>query len=124
MKRLLILIPTLIIVGCSTTPQKAAYATVGTVQVSVDAAMNEWGAYVTAVHPPVSQELAVENAYNKYQSAFIVVCDAGSVYAATSVTNSAGTTAASSALTQAITTADQDITDLETLITSYGVKLQ
>ncbi len=118
------LIPLLIVVGCNTTPQKAAYTAVGTVQVSVDAAMNEWGAYVATAHPPVTEEQVVESAYIKYQTAFAVVCDAGSVYAATSVTNTAGTSAASSALTQAINTANQDITDLETLITSYGVKLQ
>ncbi|MGD0744145.1 MAG: hypothetical protein ABSA45_03225 [Verrucomicrobiota bacterium] len=57
----------LIVAGCNTTPQKVAYRAAGTAVVSVDVAMNLWGAYVAANHPPIAQELAVRSAFEKYQ---------------------------------------------------------
>jgi len=114
----------LMIIGCNTTPQKVAYRAAGTTVVSVDTAMNLWGAYVKANHPPVAQELAVENAFEKYQTSMAVALDAGAAYAATSVTNATFLQKASLALQQASSTASQDLTDLENLITSFGVKLQ
>jgi len=110
--------------GCGTTPQKVAYQAAGTTTVSVDTAMSLWGAYVAANHPPVAQEAAVKAAYEKYQASMATACDAGAIYAATSVTNAPGLSKASLALQQATSTAGQELTDLETLISSFGVKLQ
>jgi hypothetical protein len=114
--------------GCSTTAQQATYQAAGTTAVSVDTAMTLWGTYVAQTHPPIVQEQTVADAYAKYQSAMASVCDAGAVYAAA---NAAGTNtvygsaaSASLALQQAITNANQEIIDLENLITSFGVKLQ
>ncbi len=112
------------IIGCQSTPQTIAYQSAGTAVVSVDTAMNLWGAYVAASHPSTNVELQVENAYEKYQAAVAVACDAGAAYAAASVTNSTTAAQMSLALQQATSTAGQDLTDLENLITSLGVKLQ
>jgi hypothetical protein len=105
--------------GCSTTPQRAAYQSVATTEVSVEAAVNEWNAYVAAAHPPLAQQQAVRAAWQKYQAAMLLVCDAGAAYSAAGSTNSAGATGASAALQQAITNAGQTITDLEYLITQF-----
>ncbi|HEX3626702.1 MAG TPA: hypothetical protein VH280_14915 [Verrucomicrobiae bacterium] len=113
---------TLFFTGCKTapTPQQATYAAVGTTIVSVDAAMNLWGVYVANNHPSTNIELTVEAAYQKYQSSMAITCDAGEAYAATGGTNAT----AVAALNQAIANQSQELTDLETLLTSLGVKLQ
>ncbi|HEV2210868.1 MAG TPA: hypothetical protein VG167_19005 [Verrucomicrobiae bacterium] len=108
--------------GCSSAP-RVAYQAAATTQVSVDTAMNLWGAYVAAVHPPVSQEQAVATAYAKYQYSMAALCDAGAVYAAYSVTNASGATGAQAALQEAMATLSQSITDLESLIAGFGVNL-
>jgi hypothetical protein len=106
--------------GCGSTPQRVAYVAAGTTVVTVDAAMSEWGAYVAIKHPGTNQELAVKSAYEKYQASMAVVTDAGAAYAATGGTNSTAT----AALNQAIANSSQDLTDLETLITTFGVTLK
>jgi hypothetical protein len=106
--------------GCHSTPQQAVYRTTGATVVSVDAAMDGWGAYVRAVHPPLVQEQAVKAAYERYQKAFAVVCDAGAIYAGSGQTNAP---AVAGALQTAIVNANTSISDLENLITSFGVKL-
>lgn len=108
--------------GCST-PQRAAYVTVGSVQVSAEAAMAAWNVYVGQYHPPVAVELKVKAAYEKYQAALEAVCDAGAVYAAAGVTNASGATGASAALAQAQADAAQDLADLVGLLKGLGVKL-
>ncbi len=112
----------LVFSGCST-PQSTAYKSAGTVVVSVDTAMHLWGAYVAANHPSAAVEQEVESAYEKYQASMLVVCDLGAAYAATSVTNATATQQAQLALSQAITNADQELSDLETLLSQLGVKL-
>lgn len=112
------------IIGCNTTPQRVAYEAAGTTTVSVDTAMNLWGRYVAAKHPPAVVELKVKAAYQKYQASMAIACDAGAAYASTSVTNSVASSAASLALQQAISNANTDLMDLELLITSYGVPLK
>jgi len=107
--------------GCNTTPQQITYRAAGTTIVSVDTAMNLWGAYVASGKATVAQEQAVKAAYEKYQASMAVACDAGAVYASTSSTNAP---AASLALSQAVANASQELTDLENLINSFGVKLQ
>lgn len=109
-------------VGCKN-PQQASYAAVGTVQVSVEAAMSAWNLYVGQNHPPVATELKVKAAYEKYQQAMAAVCDAGAIYAAAGVTNSAGQTGASAALQAATSNAGQTLADLVALIRSLGVKI-
>jgi hypothetical protein len=106
--------------ACQSTPQQATYQAAGTTIVSVDAAMTEWGAYVSTAQPGTNAETAVESGYEKYQAAMAVVCDAGAAYAATGGTNAQAT----AALDQAIANSSQELTDLETLISSFGVKLQ
>lgn len=57
--------------GCKT-PEQGAYRTIGTVSVSVDAAMNGWGDYVRAGKATPEQEAKVKAGYVKYQSAMRV----------------------------------------------------
>lgn len=106
--------------ACSTTPQQASYRAAGTTVVTVDTAMNLWGAYVGANHPGTNEEAAVKSAYEKYQTSMAIVCDAGAAYAASGGTNST----ASAAVDEAIANSSQELTDLENLIESFGVKLQ
>lgn len=106
--------------GCKTTPQEVTYQAAGTTVVTVDTAMNLWGAYVAANHPGTNAELAVQAGYQKYQNSMAVVCDAGAAYAATGGTNAT----AVAALDQAIANSSQNLTDLENLITGFGVHLQ
>jgi hypothetical protein len=111
--------------GCkSTSPQQITYQATGTAIVTVDTAMKLWGAYVKETDPGPEIEGQVKAAYDSYQAAMAVACDAGAVYAATSVTNAAASSKASLALQQAITNANQELIDLENLIQSFGVKLQ
>jgi hypothetical protein len=130
MKRLkLLLIPLLSISllvgcanGCKSTPQQVAYQSAGTTIVSVDQAMKLWGAYVAAKHPPVEQEIAVKVAFQRYQSAMLVVCDAGGIYAGS--INSSNAVTASGILQSAVANASVAIADLENLITKFGVTLK
>lgn len=57
--------------GCKT-PEQGAYRTIGTVSVSVDAAMNGWGDYVRAGKATPEQEIKVKAGYVKYQTAMRV----------------------------------------------------
>lgn len=110
----------MVLSGCQTTPQQASYEAAGTTVVSVDAAMNVWGDYVAANHPGTNEEIAVRSAYEKYQSAMAVACDAGAAYVAAGGTNSTAT----AALNEAIANSSTELLDLEKLISSFGVKLQ
>ncbi|MGH7939725.1 MAG: hypothetical protein ACREFR_01470, partial [Limisphaerales bacterium] len=105
--------------ACNTTPQEAIYRAAGTTVVTADTAMNLWGAYVAADHPGTNEEAAVETAYEKYQASMAVVCDAGAAYAATDGTNAT----AAAAVNEAIANSGQELTDLENLISSFGVNL-
>ena len=106
--------------GCKSTPQQVAYQTAGTAIVSVDTAMNLWGAYVAANHPGAAVETKVKAAFDKYQAAMATVCDAGAIYSATGTTNAP----AAAALNQAVASAGQSLLDLENLLTALGVKLK
>jgi hypothetical protein len=105
--------------GCKSTPQQAIYETAGTTIVGVDTAMNLWGAYVAAEHPGTNIESQVKAAFDQYQAAMTVFCDAGAAYAATGGTNGTAT----AALNQAAANASQNLLDLEKLIAGFGVKL-
>ncbi|MGH8023184.1 MAG: hypothetical protein ACRED1_06365 [Limisphaerales bacterium] len=118
---LFIICASMTLTACSSTaPQRVTYQAAGTTIVTVDAAMNEWGAYVAATHPGTNEEAAVQSAYQNYQNAMAVVCDAGAVYSAGGGTNATAT----AALDQAMANSSQELSDLETLIKNFGVKLQ
>jgi hypothetical protein len=102
------------ITGCQSSPQTVAYQSAGTLSAAVPVAMAAWDAYVKAGLSTTNQEIAVRADYEKYQAAFAVACDAGAIYAAR-------TTQAQAALTAAIGSSTQSISDLETLIKSFGV---
>ena len=107
--------------GCQSSPQTTAYQSAGSLSAAVPVAMSAWDAYVKAGLSTTNQEIAVRADYEKYQAAFAVACDAGAIYAATSITNASGATQAQAALTAAIGNSTQSISDLETLIKSFGV---
>lgn len=109
--------------ACNTTPQQSTYRAVGTTVVSVDTAMKLWGDYVAVNHPSTAVEQQVKAAYTKYQRSMAAACDLGAMYAATSVTNAPAASQVNLALAQAMGTASQDLSDLENLIASFGVKL-
>lgn len=104
----------------SSTPQQVTYQAAATTAVTVDAAMSEWGAYVAANQPGTNAEMIVASAYGQYQNSMAAVCDAGAIYSATSGTNAA----AVAALNEAIANSSQELTDLENVISSFGVHLQ
>lgn len=109
--------------GCGTTAQQTSYRAYATTQVSVDAAMTEWGAYVKSFTPPVAQEQAVKSAYEKWQAAMAVVGDAGAAYsAANGDTNLVS--AAFSVLTTAVQNANTSQTDLINLLVQFGVTVK
>lgn len=114
-----LLLAVLFIAGCGTTPYKVT----ATTQVSVQAAMHMWGAYVKANHPPVAQEQAVKSAFEKWQSAMAVVCDAGKVYAAAQQAGAANESILLAGLEQAISDLAANKQDIFDLITKFGVKL-
>ena len=55
-------------IGCATLEQ-SAYRSIGSVAVTVDAAMNSWGDWVRAGQSAPEQEATVRVAYARYQSA-------------------------------------------------------
>ena len=112
-----------VFVACRSTPQQTVYRSIAVTQVSVDTIMKGWGTYVASGRATVAQEQVVKDAYEKYQHAFAAACDAGAAYAASSVTNSTGATGYKAALDYAIENANRALTDLQALVTSFGVKL-
>jgi len=106
--------------GCQTTAQQATYQAAGTASVTVEAALHAYDVFAAQGKTTPAQNAAVKAAYEKYQSAFAVVCDAGAVYASTVTTNAP---AASAALQTAIVNANQTISDLVNLIRSFGVTI-
>jgi len=105
--------------GCAATPKQIAYRTAGTTIVSVETTMQGWNVYVGTNHPGPKVEAQVKAAYEKYQASMIAACDIGKVYAA-SGTNSV----AAVKINQAFADADQDLADLENLITQFGAKIK
>lgn len=109
-----------IAVGCKSTPQQVAYQAAGTTSVTVETAIAGYDILAKNGKTTVQQNLQVAAAFDKYQKAFSVLCDAGAIYAATSSTNSA---AAGAALQQAASNSAAELTDLVNLVQSFGVKL-
>lgn len=106
--------------GCQSAPG-VVYKTVGTADATAYAALQAWGDYVSANHPPVSQEIAVRAAYQKFQTAEELSLDVGKGLLSYTGTNApAGLLAQSTAASQAET---QALQDLLTLLAQFGVKL-
>lgn len=112
-----ILVATAIFSGCAN-PQKTTYESVGATVLVVESALKAYDQFALAGKTTVAQNEQVSAAYTKYQSAMLVVIDAGAVYSATSATN---TPAAQLALNQAEVNFTTEVTDLENLIKSFGV---
>ena len=106
--------------GCAGTPVTVAYKAAGATDVTVQAALAAYDQFAKNNETTPAQNEAVQNAFLKYQAAYAVLCDAGSVASAASGTNAP---AASLALTQAQANATQTLADLVNLIQSFGVKL-
>ena len=107
--------------GCHSTPQQVSYKAVGATDVTVQAALATYDQFAAAGKTTPAENSAVKAAFEKYQHAFAVVCDAGAIYAATSGTNAP---AASLALQTAIVNANQSITDLLAIVQNTNHKLK
>jgi len=116
---LALLLPAAAIVGCASAPTNA-YKSEAATDATVRAAMTAWGNYVAENHPPASEELAVKNAFEKYQSTELLAIDATATFVSTVSTNSATPL---DAVTAASSTAAQSINDLVNLLRSFGVKI-
>ena len=112
-----------LLVGCQTTPQQVTYQAAATTSITVEQALQAYDVFAKAGKTTIAQNQQVAAAYAKYQTAFELACDAGQVYAAYSITNATGATGAQAAFSQAVANANQSLTDLKNLITSFGVKL-
>lgn len=117
MKHCILIFALALMAGCSTTSvSTTAYKTEATTDAAVTSAMSAWGAYVAAYHPPVSEELQVESAFNKYQQAELAAIDVTAAFAAATATNSASSTTNE---TTALTAATQSLTDVLNLVQSF-----
>lgn len=111
---------TSLLTGCHTTPQQATYRAAATTTVTVEVAVRAYNEFAKQGKTTVQQNQQVKAAYEKYQLAMNIVCDAGEIYAASSTTNNA---AADLALQAAMANAQQTINDVIALVRSFGVKI-
>jgi len=100
--------------GCTTS---AVFKSEKATAVTVETAMSGWNDYVGQFHPPVTAELKVKSAFEKYRAAEIVAIDATAAYAAAKTDANKSTMHAASAAVAA------SLGDLVTVIQSFGVKL-
>lgn len=108
------------VTGCHTPPQTVAYRAASGTTLSVETAIRTYNVFAAQGKTTVAQNQQVKAAYEKYQAALLVVCDAGAIYAATSGTNAP---AVSLALQVAVQNSAASFADLVNLIQSFGVKL-
>ena len=106
------------VTGCQTTPQRATYTAVSGTALTVETALAGYNQFAKAGKTTIAQNVQVKLAFDRYQAAMRVVCDAGAVYAATGNTS----TPAAAALEQAALNAAQSITDFLNLLQTFGVK--
>jgi hypothetical protein len=109
-----------VVTGCKTAPQTVAYRAANGTTLTVETAIRTYNVFAAQGKTTVAQNQQVKAAYEKYQAAMLVVCDAGAIYAATSGTNAP---AASLALQVAVQNSTASIADVVNLIQSFGVKL-
>lgn len=108
--------------GCSSFPLRT-YQTQKAADVTIEAAMGAWGDYVDQYHPPVEQEQKVKTAFDRYQSAQLVLCDTAIAYSKLKESRSGDPAQAEAALVKASTEAAAALADLFRLISSFGVKI-
>jgi len=105
--------------GCGTTAQQVAYKSAATTSVTAETAVRAYNVFAAQGKTTVLQNAQVKAAYEKYQAAFAVLCDAGAIYAAGGGTNAPAATA----LQQAVLNTSATITDVVNLVKTFGVKL-
>jgi hypothetical protein len=110
----------LVATGCKSGPA-VTYRAASTSGVAVGTALKAYDVFAAAGKTTPAQNAAVKAAYEKYQAAFALVCDAGAVYSAAGQTNAP---AAGAALQIAVQNANQAIADLVTLVQRFGVQIQ
>ena len=108
--------------GCASAPGVAFKAT-GTADSVAVAALGAWNDYCAANHPPVSQQLAVKAAFQKFKAAEVTALDVALVLQAYSATNSADSAFALAKSTAAVSAETDALTDLINLLKSFGVKI-
>lgn len=102
-------------VGCKSL-NKNAYRTVGTVQISAEAAMEVWKDYVKAKNPPLELKQRVKDAFVKYQAATAVAIDAARAYSVSDLPSN------KSRLDIAMNAASTSLSDLVTLVQVFTAK--
>ena len=112
-------VTSIVLSGCITNGPRLAYQVVGGTEVTVDVALAAYDAFAKAGKTTISQNVQVAHAYERFQLAFALVCDAGAVYSAGSTTNAP----AAAALQQATLNSAATIADFLNLIRSFGVKI-
>lgn len=93
-----------------------AYKAEATTDAAVTTAMSAWGTYVATYHPPASEELQVQTAFNAYKQAELAAIDATAAYANAAGSNSV---AQSQSETTALNAATQSLTDLLNLAAQF-----
>lgn len=109
----------LVLVGCHYTPQRIAYVSARTTSVSVETAIVAYNEFAKAGKTTIAQNIAVRDAYERYQLAAAVVCDAGAIYSSTGGTNHVY----AAAFQTATMNMSQTVLDVLNLIRSFGVKI-
>jgi hypothetical protein len=104
-----------VVAGCVYGPKRVAYNTLAGTEITVDTAMQAWGAYVQQVHPPAQQEKQVADAYANYQLA-----EEAAIDATHAVISGTGTSAQQSQATAQAATA---LNELVGLLRQFGVKI-
>jgi hypothetical protein len=124
MAALLVLSPIAFFSSCKGGPDVTAYKISKGSRVTVEAAMGAWNDYVKQFHPPVSEELRVQAAFDKYRTSQVMLLDAAIAYKTSQVaTNAAGQLEASRVLQAATQAAAAAKGDLIALLESFNVKL-
>ena len=109
--------------GCKQ-PDVAAYKAEQGTRVTAEAALSAWNDYVKQFKPPVSDELKVQAAFDKYKAAQVLLLDAAIAYkGAASATNSPGQSQVRAMLDAATLNAASALTDLVSLLRSFNVKI-
>lgn len=114
--------------GCAlfkgNTPAKNAVNVSDSARITVEAALGMWDSYIVQNHPPIKQQIAVRDAWKKYQAAQLVVLDAALILKQSEATASTvDKSSAQRALSAAIGEAGQSMSDLFNLLRQFGVKL-
>jgi hypothetical protein len=110
--------------GCTATGPAAGYQTVSTSDSTAATALKAWGDYVKKNNPPIEQQQAVKDAFNKFQFSELVALDAVTVWISVAQqTNSPAADEAAIRAAQLAQAANNAFADLLGLIQKFGVKL-